>query len=75
GIRVSPNPASPGTNLRISALRSISFMRLYQPDGKLMLEHKFSSFQKEALFTLPQLPPGIYWMETESGCAKLAIER
>jgi acetyl esterase/lipase len=75
GIRISPNPASTGTILRISAQRTISFIRLYQPDGKLIVEQKCSSPKNEVSFTIPQLPPGIYWMETESGCAKLVIER
>ena len=74
-LYIFPNPAGPGASIRLNAEQPLGFVRMFNVEGKLMLERRFNGQERALELDVAHLPAGFYWVETAAGRAKLALER
>jgi photosystem II stability/assembly factor-like uncharacterized protein len=62
-LAVSPNPATRYLHLTWKQAVSEGTVRLFSPDGKLVLEHRMEVTGRRAELVLPELPFGVYRLQ------------
>jgi acetyl esterase/lipase len=75
-LQIYPNPISSGiTKLQLQASEPLEFVRLVNPEGKIMMEHRLNGQEHSFEMEVAQMPTGLYWVQTAAGYAKVALER
>lgn len=74
-LQLFPNPVKAGTALQLRAARPLGYVRLYNQEGKRVIDRQLSGSERMLELSVAHLPAGIYWVETATACAKVALER
>ncbi|MEN9510843.1 MAG: hypothetical protein RLZZ370_662 [Bacteroidota bacterium] len=74
-LELFPNPVTAGATLQLRAARPLGYVRIYNQEGKRVMERQLHGDQRTVELSVAHLPAGIYWVETATACAKVALER
>jgi hypothetical protein len=72
-IHVYPSPAAGSVNLKFPAEESVTSVRLYSSEGKMVLEKKTESVNEE--LDVRSLKAGLYFIEILSGELSLCVKK